>query len=82
MTDVLNNLLMLVIFAAYCQLMIVLAFIAGQLMILVIEYAADWVERRQSHAGKQIETVSYGNGIKHKRSLKAMRRVHRNDQQA
>lgn len=64
MTDVLNNLLMLAIFAAYCQLMIVLAFVAGQLLILVIEYAAEWAERRQSHAAKSVKAVSYRKAFK------------------
>lgn len=59
MSEWMNNLLLLVIFAAYCQFLAVLAFLAGQLMILVIEYAADWMERRQSHAAKSPKTMSY-----------------------
>lgn len=59
MTELLNNLLMLLIMSVYCQLLIALAFIAGQLMILVIEYAADWIERRQSRAGKQAKAVPH-----------------------
>ena len=59
-----DNLLMLVIFVCYCQLLIALAFLAGQLMILVIEYAADWIERRQSHADKQAKAVPHRKAVK------------------
>lgn len=59
MTEMLNNLLMLLIMSVYCQLLIALAFIVGQLMILVVEYAADWIEGRQSRADKQAKAMPY-----------------------
>lgn len=64
MSDTLNNLLMLIIFATYCRLLVNLAFIAGQLLILVIEYLADWIERRQSRAAKPTQAVSYRKAVK------------------
>lgn len=71
MSEWMNNLLMLVIFAAYCQIMIVLAFMAGQLLILVIEYAADWIERRQARAGKSIKAVAYRKGYDRERAVRS-----------
>lgn len=59
MSEWLNNLLLLVIFAAYCQFLAVLAFLAGQLLILVVEYAADWLERRPTRAEKQAKAMPY-----------------------
>lgn len=64
MSDTLNNLLMLIIFATYCRLLINLAFIAGQLMILVIEYLADWIERRQSRAAKPPKAMPHRKAVK------------------
>lgn len=71
MSEWLNNLLLLVIFAAYCQFLAVLAFLAGQLMILVIEYAADRIERRQSHAGKSLKAVAYRKGYDRERAVRS-----------
>ena len=64
MSELLNNLLMLLIMSVYCQLLIALAFIAGQLLILVVEYVADWIERRQSRAAKQVGTMPHRKAIK------------------
>ena len=71
MSEWLNNLLMLVIFAAYCQFLAVLAFLAGQLMILVIEYLADWIERRQSRAGKPIKAMPHRKRLDRERAVRA-----------
>ena len=64
MTDLRNNLLMLIIFATYCRMLVNLAFIAGQLLILVIEYLADWIERRQSRAAKPPKAMPHRKAIK------------------
>ena len=54
-----DNLLLLVILGSYFLMLCVLAFIAGQLLILVVEYAADWLERRPTRAEKQAKTMPY-----------------------
>ena len=54
-----DDLLLLVILGSYFLMMCVLAFIAGQLLILVVEYAADWLERRQDRVGKQAQAMPY-----------------------
>ena len=66
MSDTLDNLLMLIIFATYCRLLVNLAFIAGQLLILVVEYAADWLERRLERAGKQAQAMPYSKALDYK----------------
>lgn len=54
-----DDLLLLVILGSYFLMLCVLAFIAGQLLILVVEYAADWLERRPTRAEKQAKAMSY-----------------------
>ena len=54
-----DDLLLLVILGSYFLMMCVLAFIAGQLLILVVEYAADWLERRPTRVEKQAKAMSY-----------------------
>ena len=54
-----DNLLLLVILGSYFLMLCVLAFIAGQLLILVVEYAADWLERRPTRAEKQAKAMPY-----------------------
>jgi hypothetical protein len=54
-----DDLLLLVILGSYFLMLCALAFIAGQLLILVVEYLADWLERRPTRAGKQAKTMPY-----------------------
>ena len=54
-----DDLLLLVILGSYFLMLCVLAFIAGQLLILVVEYAADWLERRPTRAEKQAKAMPY-----------------------
>ena len=54
-----ERILELVIVGAYFLMLCVLAFIAGQLLILVVEYAADWLERRPPRARKQAKAMPY-----------------------
>lgn len=61
-----DDLLLLVILGSYFLMMCVLAFIAGQLLILVVEYAADWLERRQNRTGKQAQAMPYSKALDYK----------------
>ena len=61
-----DDLLLLVILGSYFLMLCVLAFIAGQLLILVVEYAADWLERRHDRAGKQAQAMPYSKALDHK----------------
>lgn len=54
-----DDLLLLVILGSYFLMLCVLAFIAGQLLILVVEYAADWLERRPTRAEKQAKAMPH-----------------------
>ena len=54
-----DRILELVIVGAYFLMLCVLAFVAGQLLILVVEYVADWLERRPSRAEKQAKAMPY-----------------------
>ena len=59
-----DNLLMLIIFGTYCLILCAMAFVAGQLLILVIEYLADWIERRQNRAAKQVKAMPHRKAVK------------------
>jgi hypothetical protein len=54
-----DDLLLLVILGSYFLMLCVLAFIAGQLLILVVEYLADWLERRPTRAAKQAKAMPH-----------------------
>ena len=54
-----DDLLLLVILGSYFLMLCVLAFIAGQLLILIVEYLADWLERRPPRAKKQAKAMPY-----------------------
>lgn len=54
-----DRILELVIVAAYFALLCIGAFIAGQLLILIVEYLADWLERRPTRAEKQAKAMPY-----------------------
>lgn len=64
MSSALDNLLLLLIVATYCRLLLIVVFAASQLLILVIEYLADWIERRQSRAAKQVKTMPHRKAVK------------------
>lgn len=68
-----DDLLLLVILGSYFLMMCVLAFVAGQLLILVVEYAADWMERRQDRAGKQAQAMPYSKALDYKRTRRPKR---------
>lgn len=68
--SVMNNLLMLIIVAAYFRMLVVMAFIAGQLLIFVIEALADWFERMQYRREHRRENELY----KRRARLSARRR--------
>lgn len=54
-----DDLLLLVILGSYFLMLCVLAFVAGQLLILIVEYLADWLERRPTRAEKQAKAMPY-----------------------
>ena len=54
-----DDLLLLIIVGAYFLTLCIMAFFAGQLMIIAIECLADWIERRQSGADKQAKAMPY-----------------------
>ena len=59
MTELMNELLVLIIVAAYFRMLLVLCFIAGQLLIIVIEALADWIERVQERREHRHENDLY-----------------------
>ena len=63
--------LLLIIVGAYFLMLCALAFVAGQLLILVIEYLADWIERRQGRAGKSLKAVAYRKGYDRERAVRS-----------
>lgn len=71
-----DNLLMLVIVDAYFRMMLALCFIAGQLLIFVIEALADWVERRQERkrAFKRAKAMQNRKKLERQRAFAEKRR--------
>lgn len=65
-----DDLIILLIVAAYFGLVLVLAFIAGQLMIMLVEYAADCIERRQSRASQPSKAMPYRKGHERQRAVR------------
>lgn len=81
MTDLLNELLVLMIVGVYFRMMLVLAFLAGQLLIFVVEALADYIERRQSRAHKQTKAVQNRKKVKRKGACCTQRNARREHQQ-
>ena len=69
-----DNLLMTIILSFYLMLLLIAVWFVGQLILLLIEWAADELERRcDRRACKQIEAVPNREGVYRKRTCRAKR---------